>query len=56
MQPVRLMKAESRLNQNNRCMFFGDKGELLPAHAVKGFVNLEKLFAEETRKAGSNRN
>lgn len=24
---------------------FGDKGEKLPAHAVKGFANLEKVFA-----------
>jgi hypothetical protein len=25
---------------------FGDKGERLPAHAVKGFENLEKLWTE----------
>ena len=30
---------------------FGNKGELLPAHAVKGFENLEKLFADEIQKA-----
>jgi sugar phosphate isomerase/epimerase len=30
---------------------FGDKGEKLPAHAIKGFENLEKLFAEEIEKA-----
>ncbi len=24
---------------------FGDKGELLPANAIKGFENLEKVFA-----------
>jgi sugar phosphate isomerase/epimerase len=33
---------------------FGDKGELLPAYAVKGFENLEKLFTEETKKAKTN--
>ncbi len=33
---------------------FGDKGELLPAHAVKGFENLEKLFIDEIRKARTN--
>jgi len=30
---------------------FGDKGQLLPAHAVMGFGNLEKLFADEIYKA-----
>lgn len=30
---------------------FGDKGERLPAHAVHGFDNLEKLFAAEVEKA-----
>ncbi len=30
---------------------FGDKGEKLPAHAVHGFDNLEKLFAEQIEKA-----
>lgn len=30
---------------------WGEKGEWLPAHAVKGFENLEKLFAAETEKA-----
>jgi sugar phosphate isomerase/epimerase/dienelactone hydrolase len=33
---------------------FGEKGELLPAHAIKGFDNLEKLFAAETLKAKTN--
>ena len=33
---------------------FGDKGEKLPAHAVHGFENLEKLFATETEKARTN--
>jgi dienelactone hydrolase len=34
---------------------FGDKGQLLPPHAVKGFANLEKLFAAEIQKAASNK-
>jgi len=29
---------------------FGANGELLPAHAVKGFDNLEKIFAREINK------
>ena len=29
---------------------FGDKGEKLPAHAVHGFENLEKLFAQKSKK------
>lgn len=33
---------------------FGDKGEKLPARAIKGFENLEKLVAEEIQKARSN--
>jgi len=33
---------------------FGDKGQLLPAHAVMGFENLEKLFADEIHKAKTN--
>lgn len=33
---------------------FGDKGELLPAHAIKGFENLEKVFTEEITKARTN--
>ena len=33
---------------------FGNKGELLPAHAIKGFENLEKLFAGEIQKARTN--
>lgn len=33
---------------------FGDNGEKLPAHAVKGFENLEKLFAREIQKAKAN--
>lgn len=33
---------------------FGYKGEKLPAHAIHGFENLEKLFAAETEKARIN--
>ncbi|HSC55066.1 MAG TPA: TIM barrel protein [Phnomibacter sp.] len=33
---------------------FGDNGEKLPAHAVKGFAQLEKLFASEVAAAKSN--
>ncbi len=33
---------------------FGDNGENLPAHAVKGFENLEKVFADEIEKARTN--
>ncbi len=33
---------------------FGDNGEKLPANAVKGFENLERLFADETDKARIN--
>ncbi|HLO36969.1 MAG TPA: DUF4974 domain-containing protein, partial [Lacibacter sp.] len=33
---------------------FGDNGEKLPLHAVKGFENLERIFAEEIDKARTN--
>lgn len=33
---------------------FGEKGEKLPTHAVKGFDNLEKVFEEEIQKAKNN--
>lgn len=33
---------------------FGKTGESLPAHAVKGFDNLEELFYNETEKAKTN--
>lgn len=33
---------------------FGDNGEKLPAHAVKGFENLERVFANEVEKARTN--
>ncbi len=39
------------LEPENAFYVFGDIGEKLPAHAVKGFGNLEKLFADEIEKA-----
>ena len=42
------------LEPENAFYVFGDKGEKLPAHAVKGFENLEKLFADKIEKARSN--
>lgn len=33
---------------------FGDNGEKLPAHAIKGFENLERVFASEVEKARTN--
>jgi sugar phosphate isomerase/epimerase len=33
---------------------FGDKGEKLPAHAIHGFENVEKVFAEEIKKSKTN--
>ena len=39
------------LEPENAFYVFGDKGEKLPAHAVKGFENLEKLFANGIGKA-----
>lgn len=33
---------------------FGDNGEKLPAHAVKGFENLERVFVNEVEKARTN--
>src|SRR4029078_5236638 len=42
------------LAPENAFYVFGDKGEKLPANAVKGFENLQKLFADEIQKARSN--
>jgi dienelactone hydrolase len=39
------------LEPENAFYVFGEKGEKLPEHAVKGFDNLEKLFAEGTRRS-----
>lgn len=33
---------------------FGEKGQNLPAHAIKGFENLERVFTEEIQKAKTN--
>jgi dienelactone hydrolase len=42
---------ESKITiEKEEAMFvFGDKGEKLPAHAVKGFENLEKLFYQSIK-------
>jgi sugar phosphate isomerase/epimerase/dienelactone hydrolase len=34
---------------------FGDKGEKLPGHAIKGFEQLEKVFTAEIEKAKTNK-
>jgi sugar phosphate isomerase/epimerase/dienelactone hydrolase len=33
---------------------FGDKGELLPVRAIKGFENLERVFSQEVKKTKAN--
>lgn len=47
----RIVDTTITIEPENAFYVFGDKGEKLPAHAVKGFENIERLFAEETRKA-----
>ena len=42
------------LEPENAFYVFGDKGGKLPANAVKGFENVEKLFADEVQKAKKN--
>jgi L-ribulose-5-phosphate 3-epimerase len=42
------------LEPENAFYVFGDKGEKLPARAVKGFDNVEKLLADEIKKAKDN--
>lgn len=42
------------IEPENELYAFGKNGELLPAHAIKGFENLEKVFNDETRKAKQN--
>jgi sugar phosphate isomerase/epimerase/dienelactone hydrolase len=42
------------LEPENAFYVFGDKGEKLPANAVKGFENIQKLFYEEVEKARTN--
>lgn len=39
------------LEPENNFFVFGDKGEYLPANAVKGFATIEKLFYSEIAKA-----
>ena len=42
---------ESKITIENESLMyvFGEKGKLLPAHAIKGFENLEKIFADAIR-------
>jgi sugar phosphate isomerase/epimerase len=42
------------LEPENAFYVFGDKGEKLPANAVKGFENVQKLFYDEVGKAQQN--
>lgn len=42
------------LEPENAFYVFGDKGEKLPSHAVKGFSNIQKLFYNEVEKAQQN--
>lgn len=42
------------LEPENAFYVFGDKGERLPPHAVKGFSNIQKLFYEEAERAQQN--
>ncbi len=42
------------IEPENAFYVFGDKGEKLPANAVKGFNNIDKLFNEECIKAKQN--
>lgn len=37
------------IEPENKMYVFGDKGEKLPAHALKGFENLERVFKEAIR-------
>lgn len=39
------------IEKENRMYVFGDKGEKLPANAIKGFENLEKVFYKERKKS-----
>ena len=48
------MNRKLPLNRNLLCMYLVIKGEKLPAHAIKGFENLEKVFADEIKKAKTN--
>ena len=47
---------ESKITiEPEQAMFvFGVRGELLPANAIYGFENLEKIFSDEIKKARTN--
>ncbi len=49
----RIDESKITIEKEELMYVFGDKGQLLPAHAVHGFENLEKLFYSETKKAKS---
>ncbi|MEJ8819839.1 sugar phosphate isomerase/epimerase family protein [Lacibacter sp. H407] len=42
------------IEPENSLFVFGDNGEKLPAYAVKGFENLERVFANEVEMARTN--
>lgn len=42
------------IEPEQRLFVFGDNGEKLPAHAINGFENLERVFANEVEKARTN--
>jgi sugar phosphate isomerase/epimerase/dienelactone hydrolase len=42
------------IEPENAFYVFGDKGEKLPARAIKGFDNLERLFDREVQRSKSN--
>jgi sugar phosphate isomerase/epimerase/dienelactone hydrolase len=50
----RIDESKITIEPEKSLFVFGDNGEKLPAYAVKGFENLEKVFAEETAKAKTN--
>lgn len=50
----RIDESKITIEKEEALFVFGDKGELLPAHAIKGFDNLTKVFEEEVRKAKAN--
>lgn len=51
---AKIDESKITIEQEQMMYVFGDKGEKLPAHAINGFENLEKLFAAETEKARIN--
>lgn len=46
-----LLDTSITLESESAFYVFGEKGEKLPAHAVKGFENIRKLFYEQVDKA-----